>query len=71
MIVLISLSGLYCFHQEKNPIRLWIPQDSDFVRDTDWMIDRFGQGLRMENMLLTAENVLEPEALATVFISFT
>ncbi|XP_031837456.2 patched domain-containing protein 3 [Nomia melanderi] len=66
VIVLISLSGLYRFHQEKNPVRLWIPQDSDFVRDTDWMIDRFGQGLRMENMLLTAENVLEPEALATL-----
>nr|XP_033338744.1 NPC intracellular cholesterol transporter 1-like isoform X2 [Megalopta genalis] len=66
VIVLISLSGLHSFHQEKNPMRLWIPQDSDFVRDTDWMIDQFGQGLRLESMILTADNVLQPEILITL-----
>ncbi|XP_076658012.1 patched domain-containing protein 3 [Halictus rubicundus] len=66
VLVLLSLSGLHCFHQEKNPMRLWIPQDSDFVRDTDWMIDQFGQGLRMESMILTADNVLEPGILVTL-----
>ncbi|KOC67294.1 Patched domain-containing protein 3 [Habropoda laboriosa] len=64
VIVLISLSGLYCFRQEKNPVRLWVPQNSDFVHDTEWMFEQFGQGLRMEGMILTANNVLEPEALA-------
>nr|XP_003706373.1 PREDICTED: Niemann-Pick C1 protein-like [Megachile rotundata]XP_012147953.1 PREDICTED: Niemann-Pick C1 protein-like [Megachile rotundata] len=63
VIVLISLSGLYFFHQEKNPVKLWVPQDSDFVHDTDWMIQRFGQGLRMESMILTADDVLEPKVL--------
>ncbi|XP_054005477.1 patched domain-containing protein 3-like isoform X1 [Hylaeus anthracinus] len=66
VIVLLSLSGLYSFHQEKNPMKLWVPQDSDFVHDTEWMIDQFGQGLRMESMILTADNVLEPEALVTL-----
>lgn len=66
MIVLISLSGLYFFHQEKNPVKLWVPQDSDFVRDTEWMFEQFEQGLRMENMILTADDVLEPEVLARV-----
>ncbi|XP_068974093.1 patched domain-containing protein 3-like isoform X2 [Bombus flavifrons] len=64
VIVLISLSGLYFFHQEKNPVKLWVPQDSDFVRDTEWMFEQFEQGLRMENMILTADDVLEPEVLA-------
>ncbi|CAL7945885.1 unnamed protein product [Xylocopa violacea] len=64
VIVLISLSGLYFFRQEKNPVRLWVPQDSDFVRDTDWMFEQLGQGLRIEHMILTADNVLEPKALA-------
>lgn len=63
VIVLISLSGLYFFHQEKNPVKLWVPQDSDFVRDTDWMFKQFKQGLRIENMILTADNVLEPNVL--------
>lgn len=64
VIVLISLSGLYFFHQEKNPIRLWVPQDSEFVRDTEWMFEKFDQSLRLENMILTANNILEPEILA-------
>ncbi|CAK9806362.1 Patched domain-containing protein 3 [Anthophora quadrimaculata] len=64
VIVLISLAGLYRFRQEKNPVRLWVPQNSEFVHDTEWMFEQFGQGLRMENMILTADNVLEPEALA-------
>lgn len=64
VIVLISLSGLYFFHQEKNPIRLWVPQDSEFVRDTEWMFEKFDQSLRLENMILTADNILEPEILA-------
>lgn len=68
VIVLISLSGLYFFHQEKNPIRLWVPQDSEFVRDTEWMFEKFDQSLRLENMILTADNILEPEILAKVFI---
>lgn len=67
VIVLISLSGLYFFHQEKNPIRLWVPQDSEFVRDTEWMFEKFDQSLRLENMILTADNILEPEILAKVF----
>ncbi|KZC04135.1 PREDICTED: patched domain-containing protein 3-like [Dufourea novaeangliae] len=66
VVVLISLTGLYSFHQEKNPMKLWVPQNSDFVHDTEWMINQFGQGLRLENMILTAENVLEPKALATL-----
>ncbi|XP_034172296.1 patched domain-containing protein 3 isoform X1 [Osmia lignaria lignaria] len=63
VIVLVSLSGLYFFHQEKNPVKLWVPQDSDFVHDTEWMIQQFGQGLRTESMILTADDVLEPEVL--------
>lgn len=66
IVVLVSLSGLYSFHQEKNPMKLWVPQDSDFVHDTEWMIQQFGQGLRLETMILTANNVLEPEVLAEV-----
>ena len=56
------------FHQEKNPVKLWVPQDSDFVRDTEWMFKQFEQGLRIENMILTADNVLEPKVLTKVSI---
>ena len=29
--------GLINFHEEKNMVRLWLPQDSEFVGHTTWL----------------------------------
>ncbi|XP_043281988.1 NPC intracellular cholesterol transporter 1-like [Venturia canescens] len=63
VIVLICLFGLYRFRQEKNPLKLWIPPDSDFVKDTEWVMSNFRHGQQVETMILTGENILHPEAL--------
>ncbi|XP_011304845.1 patched domain-containing protein 3 [Fopius arisanus] len=63
IIVLLCLSGLYRFRQEKNPLKLWVPPDSDFVRDTEWLLGNFDEGQRTETMILTADNVLDPFVL--------
>ncbi|XP_063995288.1 NPC intracellular cholesterol transporter 1-like [Diachasmimorpha longicaudata] len=61
--VLLCLCGLYRFRQEKNPLKLWVPPNSDFVRDTEWLLANFAEGQRTETMILTADDVLEPDVL--------
>ncbi|XP_043207337.1 protein patched homolog 3-like [Amphibalanus amphitrite] len=55
--------GLLNFHQENRPFKLWIPQDSDFVKTYDWMQDNYPREFRFENAIVTAENVLEPAVI--------
>lgn len=59
--VLLSCFGLWRFHIEKNPFKLWVPPDSDFFLDTNWYIDKFGTSVRFQKILVTADNVLDPE----------
>ncbi|XP_074095417.1 patched domain-containing protein 3 isoform X1 [Cotesia typhae] len=64
IVVLLCLGGLYRFRQEKNPLKLWIPPDSDFVKDTEWLMERFDEGQRVETVIMTADDVLQPHVLA-------
>lgn len=68
IIMLFCLLGLFCFRQEKNPIKLWSPPDSDFTFDTNWMISHFENGLRIQTFILTGNNVLEQQTLIKVNI---
>ncbi|KAI4503226.1 hypothetical protein M0802_001448 [Mischocyttarus mexicanus] len=64
IIIILCLGGLYWFRQEKNPLKLWIPPNSDFVHDTEWFLSNFGEGQRMENVILTGDDILQPKILA-------
>ncbi|XP_062553950.1 patched domain-containing protein 3-like [Armigeres subalbatus] len=63
LVVAICSLGFLRFHQEKSPMKLWIPQDSKFLHDTNWVIDNFKEGNRIETVMLTAPDVLTPEVL--------
>ncbi|XP_011500202.1 PREDICTED: patched domain-containing protein 3-like [Ceratosolen solmsi marchali] len=63
VLVILCLGGLFRFRQEKNPLKLWVPVDSDFVQDTEWLISTFKEGQRIENMIFVADDILESEAL--------
>ncbi|CAG9559795.1 unnamed protein product [Danaus chrysippus] len=63
IFVLLSCCGLYTFYLEKNPMKLWVPPESDFYYDTNWYIDNFGTSLRMQKLLVTADNVLDPHVI--------
>lgn len=65
MLALSSL-GVLRFHQEKDPVKLWIPHNSDFIHDTHWLMQQFREGYRVESILVTAPNVLEPHVLQKV-----
>ncbi|KAI8424164.1 hypothetical protein MSG28_002754 [Choristoneura fumiferana] len=67
LFVILSCIGLMKFHIEKNPMKLWIPPDSDFYKDTYWYVDKFGTAFRLQRLLVEAEDVLQPEMLMTVY----
>jgi hypothetical protein len=68
MIILICISGLYRFRQEKNPMKLWVPPDSDFVYDTKWLLSHYEEAVRTEMFILTGDNILEKQTLIKVIL---
>lgn len=68
IIMLVCLSGLFRFRQEKDPVKLWSASDSDFAVDIDWLMSHIKEGLRTQTFILTGDNVLEQEALIKVNI---
>ncbi|XP_058455375.1 NPC intracellular cholesterol transporter 1-like [Malaya genurostris] len=63
IIVACCSLGFLRFHNEKSPMKLWIPQNSQFLYDTNWLIDHFKEGNRIETVMITAPDVLTPEIL--------
>lgn len=66
IVIAFCTIGFYRFRQEKNPLKLWVPPDSDFIRDTEWLISQFGEAQRQETIILTGDDILTPEALYKV-----
>ncbi|XP_072939386.1 patched domain-containing protein 3-like [Epargyreus clarus] len=66
IFVLLSCIGLLRFYIEKNPMNLWVPPESDFYQDTNWYINKFGSNFRFQKILITANNILDPDTLMTV-----
>ncbi|KAJ1527691.1 hypothetical protein ONE63_007650 [Megalurothrips usitatus] len=62
-ILIVAMFGLFRFRQEKNPLHLWIPQDSDFYTDTIWLMNNYGEGVRLQSVLVTAPDVLQPDVM--------
>ncbi|KAL6264423.1 hypothetical protein P5V15_004532 [Pogonomyrmex californicus] len=63
VIILICILGLFRFRQEKNPNKLWVPSDSDFVRDTEWLLSHYEEAVRIQSFILIGNNVLEQQTL--------
>ncbi|XP_044763216.1 protein patched homolog 1-like [Coccinella septempunctata] len=62
LVIACSLGGLR-FYQEKNPMKLWVPPDSQFAKDSEWLMKTLELGFRQELIILTAPNVLVPEVI--------
>ncbi|XP_044257240.1 protein patched homolog 1-like isoform X1 [Tribolium madens] len=63
IFVLLSSLGFLRFHQEKNPMKLWVPRNSKFVKDTEWLMEKFQLGYRPQVVQIVANDVLTPEIL--------
>jgi len=63
LIPALSSIGLLKFKTENNPYKLWIPQDSDYLRNHEWLWENFPDDIRFNSLILTADNVLTPHVL--------
>ncbi|CAL8112733.1 unnamed protein product [Orchesella dallaii] len=52
--------GLLNFTLENRPDKLWIPRDSSFAYNTEWLRDNFPSPVRQSHVIITADNVLDP-----------
>ncbi|KAK5643298.1 hypothetical protein RI129_007143 [Pyrocoelia pectoralis] len=66
LIVILSAFGFFRFHQEKNPLKLWVPSQSTFYHDTNWLMSKFQNGFRLESVLFEAPDILTPDALKEI-----
>lgn len=64
--VIMASLGFLRFRQEKNPMKLWVPSNSEFVHDADWLMRTFQRGFRPEVAIIEAEDVLTPDVLQKV-----
>ncbi|KAJ8669003.1 hypothetical protein QAD02_000262 [Eretmocerus hayati] len=63
IVIFMCLGGIFRFRQEKDPLKLWVPPESDFIRDTEWLMTTFKEGQKIETMIFTADDILQPQAL--------
>jgi len=68
VIILLCILGLFRFRQEKNPVKLWVSPDTDFVSDTEWLLSHYEEALRIETIILTSDNIFEQKALIKVIV---
>lgn len=66
VIVILSSFGFFRFQQEKNPLKLWVPPHTSFVRDSEWLMKSLQRGYRDEAILITGEDVLIPQVIQKV-----
>ena len=58
--------GLITFTLENRPEKLWIPWNSEFIRDTDWLKENSPSPFRFHFAVVSADDVLQPEVLQFV-----
>ncbi|KAG5683724.1 hypothetical protein PVAND_012989 [Polypedilum vanderplanki] len=49
------------FHQERDPIKLWVPDNIDFHKHTKFIMNNYKEGVRAEAIMIISDNVLRPE----------
>ena len=59
--------GLLRFRAENEGIKLWIPEDSDFRLNNDWLFEKFPRSARFGSLVLVAEDVLVPEVVQAMY----
>jgi len=60
--------GLFSFYEEKDLVKLWIPENNDFATNHQWLIHNFPPKIRYQSMVLVDEtNILRPEVLRYMY----
>ena len=72
-LVIAGLSGigLLEYRVENNAFKLWIPDTSDFLKNYNFLQQKFPPDTRFNNMIVSGENVLTPEIIKQVKIHYS
>ena len=65
-VFLCSL-GLFRFNTEHDMVKLWLPRDSDFAVNNEWLWNNFPPDLRFNSIIIKAKNVLTPEVVQAMW----
>lgn len=69
IVVISCCFGFINFTQERDPLKLWVPENSQFLVNTKFIIKNFGEGVRTQHVLIVAEDdVLTPQVMQTLAI---
>lgn len=67
-LVLVCGLGLLNFDIERDPAKIWTPENSKLFRDMQWLTKNYENGYREQTVLIKAKNVLDPQVLAKIAI---
>merc|ERR1719369_612642 len=63
VISLIFSVGNYNFSTEVRPYKLWLPQESEFIKILDWQTENFPINFRFHSALWESDNILTAEVI--------
>lgn len=66
LLVVIAGFGFLRFRQEKDPLKLWVPPQTTFLRDSQWLMKTLHRGYRDEAVLIIDDDVLTPKVFQQV-----
>jgi hypothetical protein len=62
--------GLLEYRTENNAFKLWIPDNSEFLKNYNFLQEKFPPDTRFNNIIVAGENVLTPAVIKLVRFSF-
>ena len=54
--------------EETDSLNLWLPTDSEYVRNSKWLRENFPSKTRLSSILILSDNVLEPTVIKETFL---
>ena len=66
LVTLLGSIGLIFIRAENNAIKLWIPQQSDFTKNYQWLYENYPPEFRQHSIIIHGDDVLTPEAIQKV-----
>ena len=67
LVTALAGIGLLRFRAENEGIKLWIPEDSDFRQNNDWLFENFPRSARFGSLILVADDVLTPSVIQAMY----
>ena len=59
--------GLLNFTRESTGVKLWIPENSEFRKNSDWLWENYPPSMRFSTMIFVADNILEADNIRVMY----